>query len=333
MQKNKGRPRRAFFCGLSIAGFASVTAIPAYAKDEPQYRVDFTAPKDLPNCNDPNGFRALLELAQPRDLFDVPATRVLDVRLDAPNNRDIIAEITVKAIDGEVRASRSPTYPRSMECYKILHLVAVAAATELDRDAPVELPSSPPPLAKPPASAPCPPCDVPLAPRPKPQRRWFVGTGLRVDFGVAPDQLFGGHFVAGWRASRSWSVEGHLGVTAPEDTRPLGPTVVRVYSIGSFEFVPCYRKEPFGFCGEFVLGNLWFAPRNLAQPRVDSALFLGVGVRGFVEQQLTDRWSVRMDLGLFTPIVPAQIDDDTRQEHWMTSIVSGSGNVSFLAGF
>lgn len=332
MQKTKLSRHNTLLCGLSIVGSALVAAMPANALGEPQYRVDFSAPKELPNCNDPNGFRALLELAQPRELFDQPATRSLNVRIQAPNTREIVVETTIEELDGQVRSSHQQTYPRSMECYKILHLVAVAAAIDLDRDAP-PAPSTPPKRPVPPA---CPPCELPPPPAPEPKkalRNWFVGTGGRIDFGLAPEQLAGVHLLGGWRWSPSWSIEGHLGATLPKDTRPIKTTVVRVRSIGSFEFVPCYRIAPFGLCGEFVLGTMWFTPLSLKYPRIDSALFAGAGVRGFVEQHLGDRWSVRMDVELFVPLIRASIEDRPRREHWETSVISGSANASLFVWF
>lgn len=332
MQKTRMGRLGALLCSLSIVGCTLATAMPVYAQAEPRYRIDFSGPKDLPNCNDPDGFRGLLELAQPRDLFDPPASRVLDVRIQAPNSRDVIVDITLEELDGLVRSTRQQTYPRSMECYKILHLAAVAAAVDLDRDAPAEPPAAPP--QKPPdPPPPCPPCEVPRAPAPRPPRSWFVGAGARVDFGVAPDQLIGGHFIVGWRRSPRWSFEAHGRATLPEDTRPLGPTVVRVHSLASFAFVPCYRVEPFGFCGGLILGNMWFSPLNLKYPQIDTALFWGAGIRAFLEQRLSDRWSARMDVELFMPILRARIEDNRSHDRWETSIVSGSASASLLVWF
>lgn len=331
MQKTSMGRLGALLCGLSIVGCTLATATPADAQAEPRYRVDFSGPRDLPNCNDSNGFRALLELAQPRDLFDPPASRVLDVRVRAPNSREVVVDITLNELDGRVRNTHQHTYPRSMECYKILHLAAVAAAVDLDRDAPPKPPAASP--QKPPEPPPpCPPCEVPRAPAPKPPRTWFVGAGARVDFGVAPDQIIGGHFILGWRPSPRWSFEAHGRATLPEDTRPLGPTVVRVHSIASLGFVPCYRIEPFGFCGELILGNMWFTTL-LKHPQLDTVLFWGAGIRGFLEQRLSDRWSMRMDVDLFMPFWRAQVADDIQRDRWETSIVAGSASASVFTWF
>lgn len=329
MQRTKPRRLSAISCCFSIIGCAFVTAKPVVAQAEPQYRVEFSAPKDLPNCNDPNGFRGLLELALSRDLLEPPASRVLDVRIQTPNSSDVVVDITLEELDGRVRNTHQQTYSRSMECYKILHLTAVAAAIDMDRDAPDEPPAPP----KPPAPQPCPICEVSRAPAPKPLPPWFVGAGLRVDFGLAPDKLVGGHFIVGWRPSRSWSIEAHLRATFPEDTRPSGTTVVQVYSVASIGFVPCYRVKVFGLCGEFVAGNIWFQPIPLVKRQVDTALFLGIGARGFLEQRLSHRWSVRMDVDMFMPILPAQIGDDREQETRKTSVVAGSASASVLVSF
>lgn len=330
MHKTKWQRTSAPLFGLSIVGCTLVMPIPANAQAEPQYRIDFSAPKELPNCNDPNGFRALVELAQPRDLFGKTATRVLAVRIQAPSTREIVVDIALEELDGQVRNTRQQTYPRSMECYKILHLVAVSAAIDLDQDAPPPAAPKPPP---PPPPPPCSPCEVPRAPAPKRLRHWFVGAGTRLDMGVAPDELIGGHFVVGWRRSASWSFEAHLRATLPKDTRPLAKTVVRVHSIGSIEFVPCYRREPFGFCGEFVVGNMWFTFLDLKYPQLDTTLFWGAGIRGFLEQRLSDRWSVRMDVELFVPFLQAHVADDIERDRWQTSIISGSASASVFVKF
>ncbi|MBK9263108.1 MAG: hypothetical protein IPM54_25305 [Polyangiaceae bacterium] len=97
--------------------------------------------------------------------------------------------------------------------------------------------------------------------------------------------------------------------------------------------VPCYRIKVFGLCGELIWGNAWFTPLKPTRPQVDTARFLGAGARGFFEQSLSDRWSVRMDVDLFAPIMRAQIEDDNLAERWDTSAVSGSASASVLVWF
>lgn len=327
MQRTKWWHSSALSCWFSMASSAIVMTAAIDGRAEPHYRIALSVPNDLPNCNDLEGFRGVLDLALTRNLLEPPETRVLDVRIEKPRDAPYVVHIHLKELDGTLRAERQLTYPEATECFKVLHSTAIAAAVELDRDAPPEASRAPPkPLA-------CPPCEVPQAPAPKPLRHWFVGAGGRIDMGVAPDQLVGGHFIVGWRRSPKWSFEVHGRATLPRDTRPLGPTVVRVHSIASLAFVPCYRIRILGLCGEFIMGNMWFTFLNLKYPQLDTALFGGAGIRGFLEQPLSERWSVRMDVDLFVPFMPADVADDAQRGRWETSFVSGSANMSLFVWF
>lgn len=81
------------------------------------------------------------------------------------------------------------------------------------------------------------------------------------------------------------------------------------------------------------MGNMWFTFLNLKSEKLDTALFWGGGMRGFLEQRLSDRWSVRMDVDLFVPFLPTQVADDIQRDRWQTSIVSGSASASLFAWF
>ncbi len=324
----------AFQCWFSVVGCSLAMTAAFDARAEPQYRIDLSAPKHLPACDDPDGFRGLLEFALSRNLLATPASRVLEIRIDKPTAADYVVNFALKELDGQVRGTYRQTYGRSLECFKVLYFLAVSAAVEMERDAPAEEKPPPPPPPPPPAVPPiCPPHEEHRATPEKPFRPWFVGLGGVVEFGVAPESLVGVQFAGGWRWSPSWSLEAKVKATLPEDTRPLGPTVVRVYSVVSGTLGPCYRFGAFGLCGEVVVGNMWIKPLSLNNPQVDTALFWGAGARGFLEQNLSDRWSVRMDVNLFTPFLSAEIKDDRARDRWRTSVISGSASASMIVSF
>ncbi|HRI70329.1 MAG TPA: hypothetical protein PK156_39125 [Polyangium sp.] len=307
----------------------------AYA-EPPHYRIELSVPQSLPECNrEPDLIGMVLPMLT-GPMLDPPVARVLVVRI-GKTRADYLVDVIVRDLNGQTLEEERTDFPASMSCFEVLYRAALRAAVQMNKGVRAAKPAQaqcPPPPPRPPLQ--CPICDKP---RPSPphqaavDRPWFVGAGARVDMGVAPDQLVGGHFIVGWRRSRTWSIEGRVGATLPKDTRPIKTTIVRVRSVGSIEFVPCYRIEPFGLCGEFVLGNVWFTPLNLRRPRIDSALFVGAGVRGFVEQQLSARLSVRMDVEFFSPFMRAQIEDDVERDHWETSLISGSASASLFVWF
>jgi len=300
--------------------------------EPPHYRVELSVPQNLPECNREADLIGMVLPMLAGPVLDPPATRVLVVKI-AKTKNNYLVDVLVNDLDGNKLDEERTDFPADMSCYEVLYRAALRVTVQMNKGVRAAKPAQTPPPPPSPAPPPCSPCELPRAPAPKKLRHWFVGAGMRLDMGVAPDELIGGHLIVGWRRSPRWSLEAHGRATLSNDTRPLGPTVVRVHSVGSLAFVPCYRIEPFGFCGEFVMGNIWFSFLNLRHPQLDTALFWGAGIRGFLEQPLSERLSVRMDVDLFVPFLPAQIAHDSKRERWETSIVSGSASVSLFAWF
>lgn len=345
MRPTKSSHKSAPQCWLSIVAGTFVIAICLEARAEPpHYRIDFAAPKHLPYCDDPEGFRGVLALALSRDLLEPPASRVLDVRVDKPNGGDYIVNIAIKELDGRVIMALRETHPRSMECFKVLHSAALAAALEIDKDVPVvdQTPqtttapasSKPPPCPiceKPPA----PLCKTPPAPAAKPvpdERNWFVGLGGSTVLGAAPANVVGLQLAAGWKWARSWSIETNVRGTFPATVLPLDTTRIRVHSILSFAVAPCYRLKALGACVVATGANMWVEPLTLASSNNSTSQYLGVGPRVFVEKRLAERWSLRVDGEIVVPFMFNRNRSDS-DAHWNSTRITGGANVSFLAWF
>lgn len=329
ISKDKG----AWQCWLSIVAAMWVIATPVEAcADPPHYRIDFTAPKHLPHCNDPDGFRGVLALALSRDVLESPASRVLDVRLDKPHGGDYVVDIAVKELDGKVITTLRETHPRSTECFKVLHSAALTAALEIDKSLPpVEEPSS-----RPEAPPPPPPCPVCEEPRPNPRkqtsidRRWFVGLGGFASLNAAPATVVGLQLAGGRRLAPSWSIE--------LDGRWAFPTVayvdhvlpVRVLSVVSAAAAPCWRRGAFGVCGVISFSNMWFEVSQIDQPPTGTAQDAGFGVRGFIEHRLSERWSVRFDAELIGRLSISPMDDDVPELRWPSIPLVGNASATLF---
>ncbi len=305
----------------------------------PQYRFELHAPKHLPACNDPEGFREELDLALVQPLLEPPALRVVEVHIRRPGGGDYAVDIVFKDRDGQVLETLQRSFPGSMECFKVLHKVAMATAIRMENreQLPEEPPPAPPPPPPPPPrpAAP-PPCEPPPAPPPEPAlapRRRFVGAGALVAFGIAPETVEGAQLAAGWRWTPSWSVEVNARATFPKDTRPVGTTIARVYTTASLGLAPCYRLGSFGICGLVVGSRTWTEAINRAHPRVGAMQFLGIGPRGFLEHSIQGPWSVRFDGEIVMTALRSEIADDLKNARWSTGHVTGSVGAWLLASF
>jgi hypothetical protein len=290
------------------------------------------APKQLPTCNDLEGLRDALNLALPESILEAPATRVLEFRVDRAPDGGFVADITAKELDGRVIDSLHETYPHVTECFKVLHKIAVATPVWLSElDGAFEKAPTP----APPAQPPCPACTPPPPPPPKPvpiERRVFLGAGGFVSLGVAPTTLVGLQLAGGFRAFRSWSFDFALRGTFPATALPLEWTPVRVQSILSFAAAPCYRIGVFGACIVGLFSNMWVESLTLTKSPVDTAQFVGIGPRIFLDKRLTDRWSVRLDAEVIIPLLFAGFADEALAR-WDAPLINGNANASFFAWF
>ena len=227
-----------------------------------------------------------------------------------------------------------------MSCFEVLYRGALRAALHMNLNAttattkPTPCPVPPPP--PPPPPPPCPACEMPKSEPPKPasaDRRWFIGAGGLVGFGIAPEIAAGMQIMVGWRPTSSWSFEVHAGAALPDDTRPLGPTVVRVHTITSLAIAPCYRFGSLGACWLVAGGAMAFESLNVTRPHVGFAPLVATGPHVFFEHRLSDRWSVRGDADIVLPLFSPEIRDNASKDRWRPTPITGSASVSLLVQF
>lgn len=271
-------------------------------------------------------------LAEP--VLDPLAERVLVVHI-AKNQTDYLVDVIVRGSDGKTLEEEHADFPADMSCHEVLYRAAIRASVQLNKRVDVASTPPPPPPAPPPPTMP--PTNPPKlekhrAPAPKPLRHLFVGVGGLVEFGMAPETLVGGQFVGGWRWP-AWSAELNAAATLPQDTRPWGPTVVHLFTAFSVGAAPCYRRGSFGVCGLVAWSRLWFERRGGAGYEDHSSDALRLGLRGFMEQRLADRWSVRVDLDVATPAKQSNISDDAEQARWTMPHVTGAINATLFSWF
>lgn len=324
---------------LSLVLGATWFLLPNFAYAEtPHYRVELSVPETLSECNREAALLGLLEPLVPGPMLEPPFARVMTVRI-AKTQRIYQLDLFVKEPDGKPIDEVHTELPASMSCFEVLYRGALRAALHINLNAPTDAKEEPlsrsaPPSPPPVAAVQCPVCVLPRqTPKPaKADRRWFVGAGGMVGFGIAPEIVAGGQLMAGWRWSPSWSIEVIGRATFPEDTRPAGPTIVRVYSVASLAIAPCYRVGSFGLCGIITESNALASSINVDNPHVSSASFLGFGGRVFVEHRLSNRWSYRADIDVVAPVLRLQIAEELRTP-WTTPPVTGSLGVSMFAWF
>lgn len=276
--------------------------------EPPHYRFELVAPKHLPTCNDPEGFHEELDLALSQPLLEPPASRVLEVRIERPAGGAYGVEVVFRELGGQAVKTVRLTYPGAMECFKVLHKVALVAAIEIEaeegaaEEPPPPPPPPPPPAAPPPKSRPAPPrepCPPPVAPpKPTASRRGFVGAGLGAFLNVAPEPFFAPRLAVGWRAHPSVVLEldvaGQAWMTAnPQD----GPTAVDVQT-GFGTLAGCYAPSPFLLCGLVMGGAQRGAGRERSFVEATTRALFGVGVRASFERELLGPVSLRTDLDL-----------------------------------
>ncbi len=304
--------------------------------DAPHYRVELSVPASLPECNREADLIGMIEPMLTGSLLEPPAARVMTVRI-AKTQAIYRLDLAVKTIDGQSIDELHTELPASMSCFEVLYRGALRAALHMNlnataattKPAPCPVPPPPPPPPQ------CPACETPKSEPPKPaivDRRWFVGAGGLVGFGIAPEVAAGMQLLGGLRWSPSWSIEVDARATLPQDTRPLGPTILRVYTVASLVIAPCYRFGSFGACALVMGTNAWASSLDVESPRTRSAALLGFGGRGFLEHRLNTRWSFRVDVDVVLPVLRVQIDDASRQR-WAASSVTGSLGTSMIAWF
>ncbi len=300
------------------------------------YQIEFSVAKNLPKCDRALDFEGMLGNLLAKPLLVPPASRVLAVRIAKTKTGDFAVDLAGKESDGRAVWSLHHEFSAETSCFEVLHKAALRSAIAMEHQASLEEPPPPPPETSPqcPAPAPALQCSTPDSPKSVPiERNWFVGAGGMVGFGIAPEILAGVQFIGGWKWSRSWSIEVSARATLPDDSRPLGPTVVRVHTLGLLSAAPCYRVGRFGACGLIVGGAMFFESISVGQPRVGVAPFVGLGPRGFLEHRLSERWSARFDADLVVPLLWPEIQDDASEERWRPKPITGTASVSMIAWF
>lgn len=131
----------AFVCVLA-------TAAPAAADEQPRYRLSFEASRDVPSCNRPDTFRAMLRTFLRRPLYDPAGARELSVRMRRTRTGEFAIDIWAVDEAGK-EIDRDHLEVWLPECFEALYDAAYAAATMIEPDP--RLPPEPPPK-------PCPTC-------------------------------------------------------------------------------------------------------------------------------------------------------------------------------
>jgi hypothetical protein len=109
--------------------------------------------------------------------------------------------------------------------------------------------------------------------------------------------------------------------------------VVHVYTAFSVGAAPCYRIGTFGVCGVVEWSRLWLQRRGLSSYDDHATDAFRFGLRGFMEQRLADRWSLRLDLDVASPVQSSSIRDDAQREGWKMPHVTGNFNAALVAWF
>ncbi len=298
----------------------------------PHYRIELAVPQNLPKCNREADFIGMVLPMLAKPVLDPLAERVIVVRI-AKNHTDYLVDVIVNDPDGKTLEEEHVDFSTEMSCHEVLYRAAIRASVQLNKRVNVASAQPPPPPPPPPVPPPkSPPVEKHYAPTPKPFRHLFVGLGGLVEFGMAPETLVGAQFVGGWRWP-AWSAELNAAATLPQDTRPWGPTVVHLFTAFSVGAAPCYRRGSFGVCGLVAWSRLWFERRGGTGYEDHSSDALRFGLRGFMEQRIADRWSVRVDLDVATPAKQSNISNDAEQVRWTMPHVTGAINATVFSWF
>jgi hypothetical protein len=138
-----------------------------------------------------------------------------------------------------------------------------------------------------------------------------LGAGGMFVVGIAPEILGGGQLGVGLRWPR-WSLELDARGTLPVETRPAGPTIIRIYIriyALSGAIAPCFRPGPFAFCGLVAGGWSKGMVVNRTYPVDGSVPFLNLGVRVGVESPpIAGRFTFRLDADVAASLRPSLID-------------------------
>lgn len=280
--------------------------------DEPRYRVELHAPKYLPNCNDHQGFVSELDLALGHSLLDeANASRVLDVRIDRPIGSDYAVNVVIRGVDSSLVRETTLRFSGSMECFKVFHKVAFAAAIEMEKDVPDEPKDLPPPTqtCKPPPAVPL-RCPEPVAPPPQvvkaiPRPRGFVGVGLGAYLNVAPEAFFAPHVRVGWYARPRAMLELDVAGQAWMTTTPRDGLTNIAVKTGIATLAGCYAPQTFLLCGLFS-AELRHTSNREQVP--ETKLLPSIGVRAGYDHPLGRSFLLRTSVDVFVYLRGRTID-------------------------
>lgn len=336
-------PKNFFGCVIKATNTFAISSFPFLGAlgmssqdaraDEPHYDVELSVATSLPECDRKAEFMALLAPLAPGSTLEPPFNRRFLIKISKAPSGIYNVDHIVTEVQGREITSSHAEFPGNMACFEVLYRAAVRTASEIQRDLPLPtptVPTEPPPLPQ------CPPTDRPNAQslkKAKVNRKLFLGAGGVVAFGVAPEIVAGMQLHLGGKLSAKWSIESDIRSTFPEDSRLfVGPTILRVYTVASLTIAPCYRIGSFGGCGLVAANGVVFESLDRATSRTESAWSLGLGIRGFLEHKITDRFSVRADLDLVGLILRTQIEDFS-QARWTPALINGSAGLSMNVWF
>lgn len=301
--------------------------------DEPHYDVELSVATSLPECDRKAEFMAMLTPLVPGSTLEEPINRRLLITIAKARSGFYSVDLLISEMQGREISATHTEFPGNMACFEVLHRAAVRSASEIQRDLP---PNAPAPLIAPPPLLQCPTPEPPKSDPPNQptiERKLFIGGGGVVAFGVAPEIVAGMQLHLGGKLSSKWSIEGDVRSTFPEDSRLfVGPTILRVYTVASLTIAPCYRIGAFGGCGLIAANGVVFESLDRATSQIEGAWSLGLGIRGFLEHKITDRFSVRADLDLVGQIFRTQIEDFS-QARWTPALINGSAGLSMNVWF
>ncbi|MDC3960749.1 hypothetical protein KEG38_43250 [Polyangium jinanense] len=294
-----------------------MTAPECRADEAPHYRIEFSADPKLPACDRASSFEAMLDSHVSEDVLEPPASRVLVMHIGRTSSGTYTADVRIESLEGTtIGEPQHLEYPSAVSCFEVLYNAAFISATQMGAFKPPKSKRDGAPLVHCPEEQPAPAAPPPnavrkaapsttrvtgatrpavLEPRASRTMRVQVGLGGMFSLGMAPEALGGiqAGVVARW--PKLWSVELDARWTPAVETRPIGPTIVEVTTMSAVA-APCFRPDPFAFCGLLVVGWRQESTVNVIDPNGGGVPVLGSGARVAAESPpLASRFTLRFD--------------------------------------
>lgn len=276
-------------------------------------------------------------------VLEPPAERVVEVKI-AKNSGMYRLDVVTKTLEDQTLDEEHAEFPGQMSCFEVLYRAALRAAVQMNKGMPVaetpqtQVPEPPPrPRMRMPPALP----QQPSAARAKTNtprqtgdaRPWRVGLGGSTVLGAAPTAVVGLQLTVGWHWAPSRFIEGNVRGTFPTAALPNGVTPIFIESLGTATIAPCYQWKFIGGCGLLTGNILWARSSGLDRSKIGASFTLAGGIRGFIEHRFSERWSMRLDADLVSPIVVRALGDMATQDQWLPTPINGAANATLFVSF